>query len=1005
MAPGKAISEDPGLRSGVIRLLGDYELLEEIARGGMGVVYRARQVSLNRLVAVKVLLAAQFANDTKRFRREAELAAGLNHPNIVSIYEVGENEGQPYFSMELIEGQNLAELARDQPLAPRRAAELVKTITEAVHFAHERHLLHRDLKPSNVVVDAFDVPHITDFGLAKRSDGDADLTMTGQVIGTPNYMPPEQADPAAGKCTVVSDVYSLGAILYHLLTGRAPFMADSVTRTLRLVAEGEPVAPRLLNPAISRDLETVCLKCLEKESSRRYVSAGELAAELGRFLHDEPIHARPIGPLGRLSRWRRRKPALAASVGVGALLLLVVLFGLPIALLRINNARIRAESAEHRIEAQLYTALLGQARATVRSGEVGQRIRTLEALRDAAGISNTTELRREALAALALPDLRFDRELSTGSNCTMAVLDPTFERLAIGRGTNSIEIRSVADQRLLVLLPADSPDRPTAGRWSADGRFFAVRLAQHYNSFHRVEIWELPTGRRILQLPSSPWGAYALHPKLPLALADNGDGTLRSWNLETQQAAVASTVTGKVHHVEFSPDGRSFLVQHRIGAPWYMSLHDAESGALLRTSLSGWIDGIAWAGDDRWLAFAARTGEVHLHDQRTDRTTVLGRHKREARTATFTADGDFLFTGGDEQEIICWDVRHRQRAFTIGPRSARVQTARNDSRCAVITSTSVLLYSLERSAICRELEGDMGGGLRHAAFSPNGRWLAAGGELRLGVWDLMSTAPAATPYEAEQALPVFSPDSTELLAFNDLGRGRWRIDAGDDGNSPPELKPLPFPTTNRVYSAHYMRDKLLLGDTDGVLMVPEFGRGTAQRGSDFLGYTVAAVARDGAWLAARKQAVIIICSVEPCKKVTNLAGGIDLFAHAFTPSSDELVVANRAGLIFFETNRWEPRRRLAVPLDRNARMIFTPDGRGLWLARDARNAALHDLRTLEEILPLPGNVMPLAISADGRYLAVEVDARRLQVWDTVEIRKRLRNLGLDPVRVSASPRQ
>jgi hypothetical protein len=321
----------------------------------------------------------------------------------------------------------------------------------------------------------------------------------------------------------------------------------------------------------------------------------------------------------------------------------------------------------------------------------------------------------------------------------------------------------------------------------------------------------------------------------------------------------------------------------------------------------------------------------------------------------------------------------------------------------------VFLYSLERSAICRELEGDMGGGLRHAAFSPNGRWLAAGGELRLGVWDLMGNGPAATPYEAEQALPVFCADSTELLAFNDLGRGRWQIEAGDDSNSPPELKPLPFPTTNRVYSAHYVRDKLLLGDTDGVLMIPQLGRGDIQRGADFLGYTVADVARNGAWLAARKQAVVIICRVEPFEIVANVAGGIDLFAHAFTPANDELVVANRAGLIFFETNRWEPRRRLAVPLDRNARMIFTPDGRGLWLARDARNAALHDLRTLEEILPLPGNVMPLAISTDGRYLAVEVDARRLQVWDTAEIRKKLRDLGLEPgqlpARVSASLRQ
>src|SRR5215212_4887802 len=194
------------LQPGITRALGDYELLEEIARGGMGVVYRARQVSLNRLVAVKVLLAGQFSNATHRFRREAEVVASLKHPNIVSIYEVGHQDAQPYFAMELIEGRSLAEIARGQPLPARRAAQLMETIAEAVHFAHERHVLHRDLKPSNVLVDAFDAPHVTDFGLAKRSDGDADLTLTGQVLGTPNYMPPEQAEATGSHGSVASDI-------------------------------------------------------------------------------------------------------------------------------------------------------------------------------------------------------------------------------------------------------------------------------------------------------------------------------------------------------------------------------------------------------------------------------------------------------------------------------------------------------------------------------------------------------------------------------------------------------------------------------------------------------------------------------------------------------------------------------------------------------------------------------------------------------------------------------
>jgi len=326
-------------RAGIIRSLGDYELLEEIARGGMGVVYRARQVSLNRLVAVKLLLAAEFSRDTQRFRREAELAASLNHPNIVFIYEVGEHGGQPYFSMELIEGRSLAELCHEQPLEAQRAAGLARTIAEAVHFAHERHLLHRDLKPSNVLVDTTDVPHVTDFGLAKRSDGDANLTLSGQVIGTPNFMSPEQASPGTGEIGPASDIYSLGALLYHLITGRPPFLSETITATLHQVAESEPASPRLLLPTVPKDLETICLKCLEKEPRQRYPTAKELADDLGRFLRDEPIKARQAGVVEKVWRWCRRNRALATSTAVVAALVVTVAIGSTIAAVRINRER------------------------------------------------------------------------------------------------------------------------------------------------------------------------------------------------------------------------------------------------------------------------------------------------------------------------------------------------------------------------------------------------------------------------------------------------------------------------------------------------------------------------------------------------------------------------------------------------------------------------------------------------------------------------------------------
>jgi len=295
---------------------GDYELLEEIARGGMGVVYRARQISLNRTVALKMILSGQFASkqEVLRFRAEAEAAANLRHPNIVAIHETGEQEGRHYFSMEFVQGRNLSEIAAEGPLPARRAAQYARIVAEAIHYAHEQGVLHRDLKPSNVLIDENDQPRITDFGLAKRARGDFGLTVTGQLLGSPNFMPPEQTSGKSGKVGPASDVYGLGAIVYHLLTGRPPFQAETIEDVLRQLHEAEPVAPRLLNPSIPRDLETIYLNCLEKDPAKRYESARDLADELGRFLRDEPIQARPVSAPEKIWRWCRRKPVVASLI-------------------------------------------------------------------------------------------------------------------------------------------------------------------------------------------------------------------------------------------------------------------------------------------------------------------------------------------------------------------------------------------------------------------------------------------------------------------------------------------------------------------------------------------------------------------------------------------------------------------------------------------------------------------------------------------------------------------
>ncbi len=310
-----------------IRYFGDYELLEEIARGGMGVVYKARQVSLNRLVAVKMILGGSFAGDltVQRFRREAEAAANLDHPNIVPIHEVGEHQGQQYFSMKLIDGPSLAQRLKGRSPAcgigkaeQQEAAKLLATVARAVHHAHERGILHRDLKPGNILLDAAGEPHVTDFGLARRIDGDSGLTQPNAILGTPSYMAPEQA---AGKkdLTTRADLYSLGAILYEQLTGRPPFQAETPLDTILQVVGHEPVAPRTLNPQLDADLEAICLKCLAKEPHERYESAAALGEDLERWLSGEPVRARRHTIRSRVWRWLGR-PERMRDAGIAAIL-------------------------------------------------------------------------------------------------------------------------------------------------------------------------------------------------------------------------------------------------------------------------------------------------------------------------------------------------------------------------------------------------------------------------------------------------------------------------------------------------------------------------------------------------------------------------------------------------------------------------------------------------------------------------------------------------------------
>jgi len=328
--------------------IGDYEVISELGRGGMGVVYKARQCSLNRIVAIKMILVTKFASEVHRLRffREAELVASLNHPNIVAIHEIGEYEGQPFYSMDFIEGSSLKGLVQENPLPWAEAARFAQLIAQAMQVAHDHGVIHRDLKPQNILVDRLRKPHVADFGLAHDLNTDSGLTMSQDLLGTPNYMPPEQSG-VNGTVGPATDVYAIGAVLYDMLTTLPPIFGGNLSEILDKVRNKDPIAPRLINPSVPRDLNTVCLKCLQKDPGRRYQTANELADELDRVLHDLPIKAKPISPAERGWRWCKRNRHLASVIAGSAT---IIVLGTVFAFIEVNREKNHALKAEKQAE-------------------------------------------------------------------------------------------------------------------------------------------------------------------------------------------------------------------------------------------------------------------------------------------------------------------------------------------------------------------------------------------------------------------------------------------------------------------------------------------------------------------------------------------------------------------------------------------------------------------------------------------------------------------------------
>jgi WD40 repeat protein/serine/threonine protein kinase len=755
-----------------------YEILGELGRGGEGVVYKARQVALNRLVALKVLLAGPAAAPAalSRFRDEADAVASLNHPHVVQIHDVGVHDGRPYFALEFADGGSLARWIDGAPQPPATSARVVETLARAVHVAHAQGIVHRDLKPGNVLL--FHRPaaggaapsleeftaKISDFGIAKRLYGRAARTCTGQVLGTPSYMAPEQAEGRPGKVGPAADVYALGAILYEMLTGRPPFLAADPVEVVLQVCLADPRPPSRLRPGVPADLDTICLKCLHKEPARRYASARDLADDLRRFLDDEPIRARPVGPVEQARRWCRRKPALAGLTAALVFVILAGLVGLTSLWLVADEHRRTAEAKSSQAEEQesrtadalrreglaraegqrrlarlyettgtrllddgdLFGALVWLTEAQRLDGEAGQ---------DSEERRRRDEMHRQRLGAVLAQCPRLLQIWFLDTAIKDAAFSADGGRVVLAAGTAARVYDAGTGGAASPPVRHEHTIRGAA--FSPDGRRLFTNCTDN-----RVGLWDAATGEDLVAaaVPEADrkafWGAFVPDGRL---VVNHPSGKLCFWDPATGAANPLVKRVPAIHEVAFSPDGR------HVAAAWEnrVQVRDAASGALLTTTigLPGRVAGIQFHPNGRRLLAWTRDSSARLWDVETGRPAGPELpHNGHVLTAAFSADGGRMLTAGDDGTARLWDTK--------------------DSKS--------LAPPLRHAAA-----------VTGAGFSPDGRLVAtAGDDGTARLWDAATGQPAAPPLKHGQGVSraAFSPDGTRLLTTCRDGTARlWDL--------------------------------------------------------------------------------------------------------------------------------------------------------------------------------------------------------------------------------------
>lgn len=925
---------------------GDYELIEEIARGGMGVVFRARQKSLNRVVALKMVLGGPLASPAvrQRFLAEARAAASLQHPNIIAIHEVGEHGGQPFFSMNYVEGRSLAELLHDGPLPPRRAAGYVKTIAEAVAYAHGKGILHRDLKPSNVLIDESDQPRVTDFGLAKQLTGGSDLTVSGQVLGSPNFMAPEQARGRHREVGPASDVYSLGALLYHLLTGRPPFQAATLTEVLRQVTTTDPAPPRLLNAAIPRELETICLKCLAKDIPRRYPTAQGLADELDRFLRGEPIFARPVGAVGKTVKWCRRNPRLAGAMGVTLLSLLAGFLG-------VGWQWQRAEAGALLQRRHAYAADMKEVQRALDDNDLGTAREVLNRYRP--GSKSDTDLRGWEWRYL-------------WSRCQ------TDERFTLCRYSNAV----------------------TALAFSPDGKWLAVRTESG-----RLVLWDPLSSTNRAELPAPGWGpmleTLAFAPQKNLfawAIKNDAEQHQVSLGDVSQRQIIASFPhSNAVRSAAFSPDAATLATMADDGLVQVWDLKSRQSLARYQTK--------RFDVHDQRLP-ASQQLPTHLDSSIvwSDRYGCL----------LFSPDGQSLAIGDTRIRLLEQPGGHEREALPVSPPGDGVTALAfsPDSRLLAagcgVEDRDVHLWDLATRTESR-LQGH-DGWVVALAFSPDGKRLAsAGSDQTIRVWDVLGQGQTGPSQTRRSQSKRFQGHSDEIFALAWSPDGRNLVSGGKDGTVrfwDPETEPAaPYAVVSepvKSWGLGFLSDSNLLALTTAEGAVARWNMQGVQLAKTLpfgTNHIALDLSRNGRWLAlGDADGCIQVWDLDRQQTVTNLVlPGCPVSVLYFSQPGNLLVgagfLADGPHGKIWTTDGWREISIDGIRLHGGLQGIISPDERIFAAGYSDGTAAWWDLKTRRQIAPFVGQhsgSVWVAFSPDGKFFATGgLKDGRLTLYDTV----------------------